>query len=806
MFRAAALPRPGARDQRQPRSGLRRVRPGARAVRRRRRPGHRRPGLEVEVDGRGRRRACRLDEPHLVVQVDARGVRRARRPARGLAARAAPTAIPHGRGLGSSAAAIVAGVVAGRALLVGGGDALLDDDALLRWPPSSRATRQRRGCLSAGSRSPGPTDGRAPAPCRLRCAPGVVPVAFVPGRRVVDRAARAAAAGDGPARRRRANAGRAALLVDALTAGPDLLLPATEDRLHQEYRAPAMPRDARRWWPSCAPPASRPWCRGAGPDRAGAARRATADRGRRVSRGAAGARPPPGVDVAGAGVARRGRRAGSDDLTRDGRSAHGRSIDRPRQGSGRPSAVLPWCEHRAASRSPGAPRMIWFERVPLGPGSRCRCDSSSRPCPVRRLAGLVPRCAVRALPGQDQHSTRPAMDPVPLEGRNPVTETTQTHLVCMQRPTSGDASSRHRQPAALRCPSSRPAADLGCPAPARCARATWSTPSGRQTGGSTPPGQLPAKSRLRPAPARPRSAQRRRGHRPTRPGSTRLGQPRSTAVPSRDGSSVPPTPRRTSDAAAATPTTAPAANRRCGTAATASRGRERPATDDGPPPRASSAASAQRTARATAAQNRQGGNRQQPPGQPEPPAGPDSQGGQQGDRQGQPAGQGNRRTARAATSDERRRTTGRRRPSPRRRNRDRDRNAAAATGRRRSASTSAEPEINEDDVLVPVAGILDILDNYAFVRTTGYLPGPERRLRLARPGPQERPAQGRRRHRRGRQPREGEQRPREVQRAGPARHRQRHRPRGGQGPRRSSPSSRRSTRRSGCAWRPSRAT
>jgi len=35
-----------------------------------------------------------------------------------------------------------------------------------------------------------------------------------------------------------------------------------------------------------------------------------------------------------------------------------------------------------------------------------------------------------------------------------------------------------------------------------------------------------------------------------------------------------------------------------------------------------------------------------------------------------------------------------------------------------------EPEITEDDVLIPIAGILDVLDNYAFVRTTGYLPGP----------------------------------------------------------------------------------
>ncbi|WP_210593789.1 transcription termination factor Rho [Streptomyces sp. GESEQ-35] len=37
---------------------------------------------------------------------------------------------------------------------------------------------------------------------------------------------------------------------------------------------------------------------------------------------------------------------------------------------------------------------------------------------------------------------------------------------------------------------------------------------------------------------------------------------------------------------------------------------------------------------------------------------------------------------------------------------------------------SSEPQINDDDVLIPVAGILDILDNYAFIRTSGYLPGP----------------------------------------------------------------------------------
>ena len=63
-----------------------------------------------------------------------------------------------------------------------------------------------------------------------------------------------------------------------------------------------------------------------------------------------------------------------------------------------------------------------------------------------------------------------------------------------------------------------------------------------------------------------------------------------------------------------------------------------------------------------------------------------------------------------------------------RRSRDRFRNRNNNGGgnnnnRRRERGTEAEPVIAEDDVLIPIAGILDVLDNYAFVRTTGYLPG-----------------------------------------------------------------------------------
>jgi transcription termination factor Rho len=55
-----------------------------------------------------------------------------------------------------------------------------------------------------------------------------------------------------------------------------------------------------------------------------------------------------------------------------------------------------------------------------------------------------------------------------------------------------------------------------------------------------------------------------------------------------------------------------------------------------------------------------------------------------------------------------------------RRSRFRDRRR----GRERGANEGNEPQVSEDDVLVPVAGIVDVLDNYAFVRTTGYLSGP----------------------------------------------------------------------------------
>ncbi|MFC8505972.1 transcription termination factor Rho [Streptomyces sp. NPDC057411] len=90
------------------------------------------------------------------------------------------------------------------------------------------------------------------------------------------------------------------------------------------------------------------------------------------------------------------------------------------------------------------------------------------------------------------------------------------------------------------------------------------------------------------------------------------------------------------------------------------------------------------------------------------------QGGQRKERQGQ--GQGQQGGQPAGPQDEDDFEGGRRG----RRGRYRDRR-----GRRgRDEFAAGEPQVSDDDVLIPVAGILDILDNYAFIRTSGYLPGP----------------------------------------------------------------------------------
>jgi homoserine kinase len=199
-------------------------------------------GVRVAVTGEGAGELP-VDETHLVVRAmdatfDALGVR-----PDGISVTCA-NRIPQARGLGSSSAAIVGGILLAREL-VAGGPGRLDRAEVLRLAarleghPDNVAPCLLGGFTIAWTESTGLA--RAVS---LEPAPRVQPVLFVPEERGLTAQARAALPGSVPHADAALTAGRAALLVHALTADPGLLFPATEDRLHQRYRAAGMPGTA----------------------------------------------------------------------------------------------------------------------------------------------------------------------------------------------------------------------------------------------------------------------------------------------------------------------------------------------------------------------------------------------------------------------------------------------------------------------------------------------------------------------------------------------------------------------------------
>ncbi|TDD66045.1 homoserine kinase [Jiangella aurantiaca] len=191
--------------------------------------------IEVTVDGEGAG-SVPLDERHLVVRsLRAAFAELGEQPsALRLSCR---NALPHGRGLGSSAAAIVAGVVAARALtgLTRHDDALALADRLEGHPDNVAA------CLLGGLTVAWRDDTGTARATRVDVHPDVAPIVCVPSFEVSTEKARGLLPDAVPHADAAANAGRAALLVHALGRRPDLLLDATADRLHQHYREPAMP-------------------------------------------------------------------------------------------------------------------------------------------------------------------------------------------------------------------------------------------------------------------------------------------------------------------------------------------------------------------------------------------------------------------------------------------------------------------------------------------------------------------------------------------------------------------------------------
>jgi homoserine kinase len=200
-------------------------------------------GLRVDVAGEGGDLA--RGETHLVVRAMRAAFDRLGGQPHGLEL-SCTNRIPHGRGLGSSAAAIVAGVLLARALVVGGGEQLPDAAAFalaaeLEGHPDNVAACFHGGLTVAWTENGQARAVRAPTP-QL-----VLPVVLVPPFRSETTAARSLLPATVPHSDAAFAAGRSALLVAVLAGGAvdaSDLLAATEDRLHQPYRAESMPATA----------------------------------------------------------------------------------------------------------------------------------------------------------------------------------------------------------------------------------------------------------------------------------------------------------------------------------------------------------------------------------------------------------------------------------------------------------------------------------------------------------------------------------------------------------------------------------
>lgn len=157
-------------------------------------------------------------------------------------------AVPHSRGMGSSATAIVAGVALATALA--GHD--LDDAATLAFvsdvassieghPDNASASVYGNVTVSWADEFDGPDAPRDWRTAVLRPHPDLVPVVVVPVQRLSTATARAALPESVPLAVAARNSGRAALLAHAMVHDPSLLMAATVDALHQEARRPAYP-------------------------------------------------------------------------------------------------------------------------------------------------------------------------------------------------------------------------------------------------------------------------------------------------------------------------------------------------------------------------------------------------------------------------------------------------------------------------------------------------------------------------------------------------------------------------------------
>ena len=200
-------------------------------------------GVDIDVTGEGADAVPTTDK-NLVIKAMYKGFDFLGGRPRGIALRQL-NVIPHGRGLGSSAAAIVGGLALARALVLGGNERMSNEDMLnianeMEGHPDNVAAaiygsaniawqESQRGHVIAQS-------------LNIEVDPRIGVLAFVPSTELSTSKARKMLPESIPHQDAVRNSINTAVLVQALQHRPDLLLAATEDYLHQGYRQDAMPQ------------------------------------------------------------------------------------------------------------------------------------------------------------------------------------------------------------------------------------------------------------------------------------------------------------------------------------------------------------------------------------------------------------------------------------------------------------------------------------------------------------------------------------------------------------------------------------
>jgi len=199
-------------------------------------------GLDIDVTGEGADEVP-LTDKNLLVKAMYKGFDYLGGRPKGLAVRAL-NVIPHGRGLGSSASAIVGGLVLARSLVLTGTDKMSDETLLnlaneMEGHPDNVAAALFGGATIAWQDL---EKGKAVAHAiHLPVDPRIKVMAFIPSSPLATSKARKMLPDSIPFADAQRNSVNAALMTQAITIRPDLLFAATEDFLHQSYRQEAMP-------------------------------------------------------------------------------------------------------------------------------------------------------------------------------------------------------------------------------------------------------------------------------------------------------------------------------------------------------------------------------------------------------------------------------------------------------------------------------------------------------------------------------------------------------------------------------------